>query len=128
MPPSTATISGTVTRSGELEDDGVGDLWVLVARDIVVIDELISAEILATDLIEGIDMSAEDASENYRITGVPMGTHAIVAILDEQQIGNPYPSDDDLLSLAGRAGVIQIEVDESEETKNLVLSASWPLF
>ena len=126
--PPTATVTGRVIRTADLVDDGVGDLWVLVVQDVQMVNQLFTAEVLGTDIIEDVDMTAEDASENYRITDVPLGTHVIIAVLDEQRSDNPYPTNDDLVSLTLPTGLIEIEVNELEEVQNLNLNASWPLF
>ena len=91
--PQTYSVSGTVTRSTDTAGpdqcapdpevcDGAGDIY------LTVMDECPAStgcfgEIIADILIEGADLSGQDAAVAFELTGIPDGTYYLSGFLDD---------------------------------------------
>ena len=123
----TATLTGTVTRSVDVEHDGVGDLYVAVF-DGNPVDLLNTPNMLGYQQIPATDLNPAGVAISYSISGLVPGAVSpfhVIAFFDDN--GNasgvePAPDQSDLVSLDGLAAPTVELPDASGATLDLELN------
>lgn len=119
--------SGTKPSAG-----GKGSLYIAVFDGNPIIDSK-GAKLVARTLIENVDMSADTASVDYRVEGIPPASteRQVVAFLDDNKTAtesNPAPDKGDLVTIdiAGFSGIKVKVPTPGDHTLNLQLNAALP--
>ena len=128
-----ASLSGHVTRSAEIQEDGVGDLYVaLFENNPVVLGEAPEPILVARVRLEAQDLNADDCAVRYTLEGIPPREEAYYVItffddngtIDEEA---PGPDKGDLMSLSGpTADEVVLDAPEAFE-HDMVLNAVMPI-
>ena len=125
--PATTTLTGTVTRTADIEQDGVGDLYV-AAFDGNPVDLLNTPNMLGFQQIVAADLNAAAVAITYEITGLVPGASSpfhVIAFFDDNGTASsttPEPDVSDLVSLDGFAApTVQIN-DAAGATLDLDLN------
>jgi hypothetical protein len=127
----TGSMSGTITRTAPLQEDGVGMLLVAVfALDPIKVQSACEAALVSYD---DVDLSASGASHAYSLPGIPPSAteYYVVALFDDngdfgQKKGDEGPLPGDLMHLVGEALPRVLVPDDTPVTLDLVLNESFP--
>lgn len=130
---TTATLRGTVTRSTQPQNGGVGGLYVAIFERNPLTD-MANPGLVGRTLIENADMSAPGASYTYEIPNIPprAGAYYITAFLDDNNtvdVNNPDtagPDRGDLVSLNGFSFPTVTVSEPGEKTFDIDLNLAMP--
>ena len=130
---STATLSGVVTRSAEIQGDGIGDVYVaLFETNPVVLGEGPEPVLVARARLEDQDLNADDCVVSYTLEGIPPRAepYFVITFFDDNDTIDedaPGPDKGDLMSLSGpTADEVVLDAPESYE-HDMVLNAVMPV-
>lgn len=123
------SLTGSVTRTADPVNGGVGDLYVAVFDESPLVN--MEAALVGQALIEDVDMTAADAVATYSIEGIPARPepYFVVAFLDDNGTAStdaPGPDMGDLVSLEGTGAPEVVVVPEETTAFNIVLNAVMP--
>ncbi|MCO4746878.1 MAG: hypothetical protein KC912_18925 [Proteobacteria bacterium] len=125
---STASLSGTIDRSAEPSNGGVGHLYVVVMEENPMTG---GGDALGAVIIENADFTSSGASYDYTISGIEPGTAEVfvTAFLDDNANADatePGPDMGDLVSMEG-VSFPSIVIDQATAYDlDLTLSFSMP--
>lgn len=131
---SCAALVGKVLRKAGTKPSagGKGSLYIAVFDGNPILDSK-SAKLVARTLIENVDMSADTASVDYRVEGIPPAAtgRQVVAFLDDNKTAteaNPAPDKGDLVTIdiAGFSGIKVTLPKPGDHTLGLQLNAALP--
>ena len=130
---ATASLSGQVTRTAEIQEDGIGDLYVaLFETNPVRFEEGPEPVLVTRALLEDQDLNAEDSVVTYLMEGIPPRPepYFVITFFDDNDtidVDAPGPDKGDLVSLTGpSADEVVLDAPEVYE-HDLILNAVMPL-
>lgn len=126
----TSSITGTITRSAQVQEDGAGTVYVAVF-DGNPINLLNPPSVIGQALVADQDLNAPGATVAYVVEGVPAWDqpYHVMAFFDDN--GNvdaqaPKPDQGDLVSMEGMGAPTVVVSAEGPATLDLVLNAVMP--
>ena len=132
-PEPLATLSGTVSRTATIQEDGQGDLYVaLFDSNPVSLDDSVTPTLVGRAILLTQDLVADDAAVDYLIEDVPPRSepYFVITFFDDNGTTSdedPSPDKGDLVSLDGFSA-FQVLMDTPEHFEHdLVLNAVMPL-
>ncbi|MGB0591171.1 MAG: hypothetical protein ACPGU1_15960 [Myxococcota bacterium] len=132
-PEPLASLSGTVSRTASIQEDGQGDLYVaLFDSNPVSMDPTVEPVLVGRAILFTQDLVAEDAVVDYLIEEVPPRSepYFVITFFDDNGTttdDDPSPDKGDLVSLDGFSA-FEVVMDTAEHFEHdLVLNAVMPL-
>ena len=129
-PPSgEALLGGVITRSADLEHDGLGDLYVAIF-DGNPVDLVNTPNVLATHLLPATDLTDPTTQIAYAVAVVPSGDLLhVMAFFDDNgnvDVSVPGPDQSDLVSLEGLAAPTVVVASDDGGALDLDLNFAMP--
>ena len=128
-----ARLLGTVTRSAEIQEDGVGDLYVALFDANPVDLQATEPPLLVSQLrITALDLNEDEVSTGYVLEAIPPREepYFVITFFDDNGTINeeePGPDKGDLVSLDGLSAVEVILDSPGNFERDLVLNVVMPL-